>query len=236
MPSDRLFRPRLLLALLTTVFVSTALSTYGQAALSQPASIVTPASTQAPPPPDLADIHTLLGKPPHLISYRVTSSSDGKWIGLSAECETAYPAPAATIQALLEDYPGASRIFSRIGWAKIVDTLPDGTIVEQYSGVKVFGIEFYTLSRFREWTSRDSDYAIVNFVQIGSDGSMRNCDGSWSIADRSQDGKSLSYLRYEISFETLAKYPGQELAMRNFGQADIIRVLNELGAAAKKER
>ena len=128
----------------------------------------------------------------------------------------------------------ASKVFSRIDWVRIVGTSPDGVITEQLSGVKAFGFKFYTTNRFRHWKSLDGDYTILNFLQTESGSTMRNCAGAWSIADRSSPGAPLCYLHYSLAFDALDRFPGQEAVMRDFGQADVLRVLGELGAAAKK--
>lgn len=190
------------------------------------------ASAALPAPPGAAAVRALLASGPRVLSYEVGRSEDGKWIRLSSVCEAAYPVPAATLKAILEDYAGAPKVFSRIGWVKILDRYPDGALTEQYSGVLAFGFKFYTTNRFHQWTSREGPYINLHFEQVTSGGTMRGCDGAWSLVDRSGSEGPLSFLHYAIAFETLAQFPGQEAVMRNFGESDILRVLKELGEAA----
>lgn len=205
------------------------------ATASVPSSAVLPDDAAGlPAAPDTATTLALLGENPRMRSYAVGRSEDGKWIRLTAQAETAYPVGASTITEIIENYVGASKVFSRIGWVKIIDKLDNGAITEQFSGVKAFGFKFYTTNRFHQWTSDTNDYTVMHFLQIASGGTMRNCSGYWAVADRSTPGEPLCYLDYSLSFEALDQFPGQEAVMRGFGEADVLRALKELGQAATK--
>ena len=186
-----------------------------------------------PEAPDMETTRRLLSEKPRMLSYEVKSGTESGWITLSASCESAYAASATTIEKILENYVGAPKIFSRIDWVRIVDRLPDGAITEQSSGIKAFGLKFYPVTRFHQWTSRDADYINMNFIQVASGGTLKNCYGAYSVADRSTADSPLCYFHYSISFEARLEFPGQEAIMRNFGAADIERVVTELGEAAK---
>ena len=187
-----------------------------------------------PQPPDFEATKRLLEGAPRMLSYSVKSDDTGEWIKFSATCETAYPVSGTSLEAILQDYANAAKVFSRIDWVKIVDRLPNGVITEQFSGIKALGVKFYTKNRFHQWTSREAGYVNMNFYQIESGGTMRNCIGAWSVVDRSKPGEPLCYLHYDLSFDTLAQFPGQEAAMRGLGEADVLRVLKELGTAARE--
>ncbi|HUX40228.1 MAG TPA: hypothetical protein VMV83_03585 [Rectinemataceae bacterium] len=229
-------RPAFLVAIacFATAFLG-ALDTGTARTATLPASATLPDEGAGPPPPPDADVTVaLLGENPRIRSYTVTRSGDGKWIRLSAQAETAYPVGASTITEIVENYVGASKIFSRIGWVKIIDKVENGTITEQFSGVKAFGFKFYTTNRFRQWTSGENDYTVMHFLQVASGGTMRNCSGYWAVADRSTPDKPMCYLDYSLSFEALDQFPGQESVMRGFGEADVLLALKELGQAAEK--
>ena len=200
-------------------------------------SVAEPAGygAELPAPPDIPATLALLAEKPRMLSYAVTRGEDGKWLHLAAEAETAYPVRAATIAGIVQNYVGASKIFSRIGWVKILDRQDNGTITEQYSGVKAFGFKFYTTNRFRMWTSGVGDYTVMHFLQVESGGTMRNCSGYWAVVDRSTADEPLCYIHYGLSFEALDQFPGQEAVMQGFGEEDVLRALKELGQTAEKQ-
>ena len=226
-------RPAILVAI--ACFATAYLGALDMKTAALPSTAALPDEGAGPPaPPDAHAIAALLGENPRIRSYAVTRSEDGKWIRLSAQAETAYPVDASTITGIVENYVGASKIFSRIGWVKIIGKAENGTITEQFSGVKAFGFKFYTTNRFRQWTSGEADYTVMHFLQIASGGTMRNCSGYWAVADRSTADRPMCYMDYSLSFEALDQFPGQEAVMRSFGEADVLRALEELGQAAKK--
>lgn len=199
-----------------------------------PAAAASDRSEELPSPPDRATARSLLAGRPRALTYQVTRSEDGKWIRLSAETEAAYPVHASTIEGIIKNYVGASKVFSRIDWVKIIEKLDNGAITEQFSGVKAFGFKFYTTNRFHMWTSGKGDYTVMHFLQVASGGTLRDCSGYWAVVDRSTADAPLCYLHYSLSFEARDQFPGQEAVMRSFGEADVLRALNELGNAAEK--
>jgi hypothetical protein len=171
---------------------------------------------------------------PLQISYTVSKAQGSKWIRLDAEYETAYPVSAATVVAILANYEGIPRILSRVASVKVLERLPDGAIIEQRSGVKAFGIEFYTTVHFHNRTLLEKPGNTTFFFdQIDSGGTMENCSGFWQVIDRSSPGSPLVLIRYRLTFDVLDQFPGQEPIMRSFGPGDIERTLRELGSSAE---
>jgi len=183
---------------------------------------------------------TLAAQPalqPLQISYSVTRAENSRWISLRADYEIDFPVPPEALSSILEDYERLSGVFTRIDWAKVVSRREGWVITEQRSGVKAFGIEFYTNLFFRNRSDRSNPGKVrVIFEQEGEAKTLINSQGYWDIEDRSSPAGPLSHLHYRIAFDTLAQYPGQETIMRNFGPGDIERTIKELGLAAEHRR
>jgi hypothetical protein len=171
------------------------------------------------------------------VSLRVSSErAEGKdWIRMQADFETAYRAGIEETIAVIRDFEGGPRIFSRIASVKLRSD--DGTVAvtEQRTVVRALGLAFVSDVTFRNLLVRSgSSRALISFETIETDGSVLKVTGSWDLMEVQDGSDRLTYLRYRLDNWTAPRAPGQEAVMRAFGAGDMRKVLRELGAAIER--
>lgn len=175
---------------------------------------------------------------PRKIAYqvsRVRSPDGAAWIDMYADFETVYPCGIEEVVALLQDYEGTPKVFSRVESVTLRSKDGDTAVTEQVSAVRVFGFAFISKLSFRvstEW--KGPDRATVRFASIETDGSAYRSDGSWELETIEAGGTKSTYLRYRLDTWAAPRFPGQEGIMRAFGAGDFQRTLRELGAALRR--
>ena len=102
------------------------------------------------------------------VEFTVSRQDGSKWIRLAAEYETSFPVAPATLYAVLNDYPGLPGVFSRVVAVKILSKNDAAIDTEQTSGVKAFGLEFYTTIRIHN-TQKTDEVGYLRYASVYKD-------------------------------------------------------------------
>lgn len=169
---------------------------------------------------------------PRKIEFGVETAKtpDGsKWITLDASYEVVLRAPLEAVAAAnWQAYERSHEVFSRVFRSRVLSRSADEIVTEQETGVKVLGLSFLSTAVFRNVRARPASGRVeVDFSLVRSDGSLRESAGGYVFeAIEAADGP-WTLVRYRVSTEVEARFPGQAGIMRTFGPADLEDVLGE---------
>jgi hypothetical protein len=183
------------------------------------------------------DLASLFGAEREL-AFEVSDYRDAEgkaWIRLSAAFESAYRADLEAVIATLWDFESAPKTFSRIEAVKVRSNTGTEAVIEQRTGIRVLGFAYLSNLVFRESMSRaDPLAARIGFESIVVDGTTLSARGSWTLEGFDDASGGSTYVRYEMESLVAPAFPAQAQIMRRFGEADLRKVLRELGAAAAR--
>lgn len=218
------------------------------ALLSSLAFAAAGASAQAGPPlhPDFdtrysipagTDLKTLVGKPA-LIDMRVESfkdpSSGESRLGGAGDAHVVVPAPFATIDRLLSDIEGQTRIFPRLKRSVVLSRNGNALVAEQEVGISFLGLFFG--SRMRQEIVRDElPGGAVGWrgrLLESLDQGMYRSSGSWYYLPVQIAGREMTYFRLYSSPGVRKPFPGMAGLVKTFTPPELIDMLRGLQKAA----
>jgi len=178
-----------------------------------------------------ADWRAIVDRPRKIeFGVETAKTPDGsKWITLDASYEVVLRAPLEAVAAAnWQAYERSHEVFSRVFRSRVLSRSADEIVTEQETGVKVLGLSFLSTAVFRNVRARPASGRVeVDFSLVRSDGSLRESAGGYVFeAIEAEDGP-WTLVRYRVSTEVEARFPGQAGIMRTFGPADLEDVLGE---------
>lgn len=168
-------------------------------------------------------------------NYR--SVDNRKWIHMNCEYEGLYDESLDCLVATLWDFEQAPRVFSRIEAVRVRSITDGYAVTEQRSAVRVLGFAFISnLVLSNKLTRTGPQSATLDSEIIGSDGSCLSGSANWSFEEYQGPQGKRTRARYSFDSYVEPRFPAQAQIMRAFGEADIGRIMRELGAAAAKRQ
>ena len=164
--------------------------------------------------------------------------SDGtSWIRTVVNVEAVFDGTLDEAVALLGDYEGYPKVFSRIVAVKLRSKEKGVAVMDQRNLVSAMGLRYETNLVFRcEFLPKGPGRMAETFAMTESDGSTRVSEGSWEFEEVRLDSGPAVYLRYYCLILVEPRFPMQLQIMQNFGKADFVKTVEELGAAMRKRR
>ena len=198
--------------------------------------LVASAVHAAPAPAELASLRGHA----RAIDYEASLQKlpDGtSWIRTVVHVEAVFDGTLNEAVAVLDDYENYPKVFSRISAVRLRSKARGVTVMDQRNLVAVMGLRYETNLVFRsEFLSRGPGRMAETFAMTESDGSTRASEGSWELEEVRLDSGPAVYLRYYCLILVEPRFPMQLQIMQNFGKADFVKTVEELGAAMKKRR
>lgn len=159
------------------------------------------------------------------------------WIRTVVHVEAVFDGTLDEAVAILDDYEGYPEVFSRIASVRLRSKAKGVTVMDQRNLVAIMGLRYETNLVFRsEFLPRGPGRMAETFTMTESDGSTRTSEGSWEIEEVRLDSGPAVYLRYYCLIMVEPRFPMQLQIMRNFGKADFVKTVEELGLAMRKRR
>ena len=159
------------------------------------------------------------------------------WIRTAVQVEAVFDGTLDEAVALIGDYEGYPRVFSRIVAVKLRSKDRGVAVMDQRNLVSAMGLRYETNLVFRcEFLPRGPGRMTETFAMTESDGSTRVTEGRWEFEEvRLETGPAI-YLRYYCLIMVEPRFPMQLQIMQGFGKADFVKTVEEFGTAMRKRR
>jgi hypothetical protein len=158
-------------------------------------------------------------------------ANDKTWIRVYCEYEGYYRQKIDDVTATLWDFKAAPDNFKRIESVRMISDNGSTAIYEQRTGVHLMGLSYVSNIVFKETLAKSKKQTVLKFESIKVDDTTLSNKGSWTLEDRTDSSGCLTYARYTLETYVAARYPAQEALMREFGQADIYAIMQQLDDA-----
>lgn len=167
----------------------------------------------------------------------VTLTDGSSWIRSEADTEGLFLGTIDEVLAILTDYEGSPKVFSRVEKVDVLGREPGYTVTEQRNVIRIMGLTYESTIVFKTWQERPSaGEAISSFTMLGSDGSTRSVDGSWRLEAVVVDGRRAVHVENRATMLVAPRFPLQLQIMQAFGKGDYEKSMRELGAALARSQ
>jgi hypothetical protein len=161
------------------------------------------------------------------------SPSEGVWIHSHTKLVRSYPIPLEALRAVLEDFDSYPRFFPRLVRTTVLERSPYSITIRQRYEISILGYRYpteYDLT-LQPDSSKTSDRWTLSWHLVGSDGSIGESRGSWTLEAESPLSSGTRVI-HENDGSVRKRFPLQAAVMRAVASKELGRSVDAVFAEA----